>query len=183
MASRSPPFDARCGGSGAGTPEEIESWLCQTFGADALRPVSDTDRPFTTDELRAFAADPLVTLGNHTARHADLTRQDRNRIAAEIRDCQAYLTSVTGSAPDILAYPNGSYDERAMAAATAAGLRLAVTVGRRKTRLPLRGAAAMQIDRAFVPCGEGLRGACVRSRSDVQVRRWLESVRPWRGAQ
>lgn len=165
------------------TPEAVESYLRRHFGADALRPVSDTDRPFTTEELRAFAAEPLVTLGNHTARHADLTDQGADRAAAEIRDCQTYLTGVTGTAPQILAYPNGRYDAHSIAAATAAGLRLGVTVGRRKNHLPLTDAAAMQIDRAFVPCGGALLRACVRSRSDVQVRRWLESARPWRGAQ
>ena len=35
------------------------------------------------------------------------------------------------------------------------------------------GTVDMQIDRAFVPCGGALMRACVRSRSDVQVRRWL----------
>lgn len=159
-------------------PEDIETGLRQTFGPDALRPVGDTDRPFTTAELRAFAADPLVTVGNHTAAHADLTRHDDERVAAEIRDCQAYLTGVTGSAPAIFAYPYGCYDARSLAAASAAGLRLAVTMGRGKTRLPLTAHAAMTIARAFVPCGEALLPACVRSRSDAQVRRWLESWRP-----
>jgi len=158
-------------------PEDVETDLRRSFGPDALRPVSDTDRPFTTAELRAFAADPLVTVGNHTAAHADLTRYDDERVAAEIRDCQAYLTGVTGTAPAILAYPHGRYDARSIAAATAAGLRLAVTVGRGKTRLPLSEQAAMTIDRAFVPCGEALLPACVRSRSDAQLRRWLDSWR------
>ena len=160
------------------TPEEIESGLRRSFGADALRPVSDTDRPFTAQELRAFSADPLVTVGNHTADHADLPHQDGTRVVAEIRDCQAYLERVTGTAPEILAYPNGSYDERSIAAATAAGLRLAVTVGRGKTPLPLTDAAAMTIPRAFIPCGDALSAACLRSRSDVQLRRWFESRWP-----
>jgi peptidoglycan/xylan/chitin deacetylase (PgdA/CDA1 family) len=159
------------------TPEDIEFYVRRSFGAGALQPVSDTDRPFTTAELRAFAADPLVTLGNHTNAHADLTRLDGGRVAAEIRECQAYLTSVSGRAPDILAYPDGRYDQRSIAAATDAGLRLAVTVGPGKTSLPLSANAAMTIARAWVPCGNGLAPACVRSRSDTQLRRWLISRR------
>lgn len=159
-------------------PEEIETWLQQTFGADALHPVSDTDRPFTAAELRVFAADPLVTLGNHSARHADFTRLDSESVASEIREAQAYLADLAGSPPMILAYPNGAYDERSIAAARATGLRLGVTVGRQKTQLPLTGTASMTIARAFVPCGDELLPACRRSRSDVQVRRWLESLLP-----
>lgn len=154
-------------------PEDVEASLRQRFGADALRPESDTDRPFSTDELRAFAADPLVTLGNHTAGHFDLTRRDRARVAAEIRDCQAYLSGVTGAAPTILAYPNGRYDAESVAAVAAAGLQLAVTVGPGKTHLPLTGNASMTIARAFLPCGDALLAACARSRSDALVRRWL----------
>ena len=159
------------------SPEAVESYVRRTFGNDALRPVSDTDRPFTSAELRTFASDPLVSLGNHTAAHADLTRHDAGRVADEIHGCQTYLTDVTGRAPQILAYPNGRCDRRSMHAAAAAGLRLGVTVGRRKTRLPITGTAAMRIARAFVPCGDALPAACVRSRSDLQLRRWLELVR------
>lgn len=163
-------------------PADIEAALRSDFGAGALRPVSDTDRPFSAAELRAFAAEPLVTLGNHTATHADLTREDAAGAAAEIGECQRFLTDLTGRAPRILAYPDGACDARATAATARAGLPLAVTVGLRKTRLPLSGAGALRIDRAFVPCGNALSGACVRSRSDLRLRRWLEAARPPRGA-
>lgn len=158
------------------TAHDLEAYLRHTFATDAMQPVSDTDRPFTTAELRTFAADPLVSLGNHTMDHLDLTQQGPAGVAAEIRDCQTYLTNVTGAAPEILAYPNGSYDESSIAAARAAGLPLAVTVGYGKTHLPLTGTASMRIARAFVPCGNALLAACARSRSDVRLRRWLESM-------
>ncbi len=154
-------------------PAAIEATVRNTFGADALRPMSDTDRPLTPDELRAFARDPHVILGNHTMWHTDLGRIDPARATAEIRDCQAYLTDLTGSAPVIFAYPNGHCDAQSRAAVAAAGLRLAVTGHPGKTSLPLTDGAALTIARTFVPCGEALMPACARMRSDAQLRRWL----------
>ncbi len=156
--------------------DAIEAWVEQTFGADALRPIGETDRPFSVDELRTFASDPLVTLGNHTMRHVNLTQETDTRVATEIRECQDFLTTVTGTAPEIFAYPDGIYDERSVSAASSAGIQLAVTVGYRKTQLPLRGTASMHIPRAFVPCGAELLPACLRSRSDVRLRRWLDAL-------
>lgn len=159
---------------------DIDSYLKRNFGASALEPVGDTDRPFTTRELSDFAADPLVTLGNHTADHVDLTHQTAATTAAEIAECQSFLRELTGTVPEILAYPNGWYDERSIAAARALGISLAVTVGHQKTRLPLTGNASMRIARAFIACGETFDAACARSRSDVRLRRWLESASAWR---
>jgi len=52
------------------TSREIESWLLGRFGDRALEPCGDLDRPFTVQELQAFAANPWVHLGNHTVDRA-----------------------------------------------------------------------------------------------------------------
>jgi hypothetical protein len=37
----------------------VEGWIRDAFGADALVPARDSDRPFSPTELCALAADPL----------------------------------------------------------------------------------------------------------------------------
>lgn len=157
------------------TPEEIDAILRRSFGDDALRPRGETDRPLTLEEVRELALEPLVTVGNHGVAHADLTRLNDSRLAAEIRDCQRFLSDVTGAAPVAIAYPNGWWNSRCVEAAIAAGLRLGFTAAPGKTLLPLEPQAAMTIPRIFLPCGPAMLPACARSRSDVGLRRWLTS--------
>ena len=108
--------------------EEVESRLTARYGARALEPVDDTDRPFTRDELVRFAQSPLVTLGNHTRNHAILVNYDQGGAGAQIRAAQQDLTDWTGRAPVAIAYPNGDFDHDTIAEARAAGLRIGVTV-------------------------------------------------------
>ena len=158
-------------------PEEIESRLRRELGAEVLRPVGDSDRPLTADELRTLAGDPLATVGNHGATHPDLTRVGAARLAAEIGECQAFLEEATGTMPVAFAYPDGRFDGRVIRAASDAGLRLGVTTRRAKAHLPLTPQSAMAIPRTFVPCGDALLAAAARSRSDLQLRRLLERWR------
>ena len=158
-------------------PGVIEEYVHKSFGDSALQPLGDTDRPFTAEELRAFGADPLVTLGNHTMDHIDLTRHSEQRRRDEVRGCQEYLANPTGALPPIIAYPYGHYDGAAIASARAEGLQLAVTGAGYKNRLPLQGVAAMTIARTFIPCGREMLPACQRSRSDVRLRPWLSALR------
>jgi peptidoglycan/xylan/chitin deacetylase (PgdA/CDA1 family) len=158
-------------------PEEIEAQLHRDFGPEAMRPIGDGDRPLTAEELRTLARHPLVTVGNHGATHPDLTRVDAARLAAEIGECQVFLEAVTGAIPVAFAYPDGRFDERAIRAASEAGLRLAVTTRRAKAHLPLTPGSSMAIPRMFLPCGDALLTASARSRSDLQLRRLLERWR------
>ena len=50
-----------------------------------------------------MAADPLVSVGNHTADHAILIRHRDDDVRAQIRWCQDYLATVTGLVPEALA--------------------------------------------------------------------------------
>jgi len=108
--------------------EEIESRLVQWFGPQALRPVSDCDRPFTEAELAEFARSPYVSLGNHTGDHAILVNYDSRGIRHEIDVAQRFLTRVSGVPPKSIAYPNGGYDARVLEIARGAGLEFGLTV-------------------------------------------------------
>lgn len=119
------------------TPEAIEAQLLRRFGDRILEPCGDLDRPFTVSELRQFAANPLVHLGNHTRGHAILTRCEPHEMARQISDCQRQLAEWTGSQPIAIAYPNGNHSTAAAEAATEAGLRLGFTVIPKPALLPL----------------------------------------------
>jgi len=156
---------------------EIDSYLREVFGSRALDPAGDIDRPLSPAELKEMAADPLVSIGNHTADHAILTVCDENAARAQIRACQAYVENLTGERPDIIAYPDGAHDERVLGIARSEGLRLGAIVEPRKNRLPLDDRAAMTMTRCFIRADGRVADECRSCRSDVQLRNLLRPLK------
>jgi len=78
------------------------------------------DRVMTAAELRELAADPLVTVGSHTATHAHLVEIGPDRAARELVQSKADLENVLQRAVDQFSYPFGArtpaLDEQARAA-------------------------------------------------------------------
>jgi peptidoglycan/xylan/chitin deacetylase (PgdA/CDA1 family) len=107
-------------------PAHLIQRLREHLPAAAHRP-SPEDRFLTHAELRALLASPCITLGSHSMTHARLPLEKDAVIHAELEGSRDVLTEWTGKVPDTLAYPNGDYDERVIAAARAAGYRLAFT--------------------------------------------------------
>lgn len=137
------------------TPEEIDASLQLRFGARILRPHSDLDRPFDAAELRDFAKDRWVHIGNHTCDHAILPNCTSEEAYRQIADCQRDLTEITGRAPIALAYPNGGYSASTVDAALAAGLRVGFTVRPCTHEVPMKAARErMMIGRYMVTGGE-----------------------------
>jgi peptidoglycan/xylan/chitin deacetylase (PgdA/CDA1 family) len=118
---------------------EVERLLAQRFGKLALKPRSDLDRPFTPGELRDFARNRWVHVGNHTCHHAILTNCEPGEMEREIRACQEALSAMTGHAPLAVAYPNGDYSEAVIETALDAGLLIGFTTLPRRNLLPLQG--------------------------------------------
>ncbi len=58
---------------------------------------------------------------SHTRTHPDLTRLDRDALAAELKGSREDLENLLGRRIDCLAYPYGRFDERVAEAAAAAG--------------------------------------------------------------
>jgi peptidoglycan/xylan/chitin deacetylase (PgdA/CDA1 family) len=114
------------------TFDQVEVVLLKEYGASAFEPLGDLDRPFTADELQAFAKHPLVHLGNHTHDHAILPHYAPAQMRQQIRKSQEYLTQLTGEAPAVIAYPNGESSTEAIQAATAEGLQIGLTGEREK---------------------------------------------------
>jgi peptidoglycan/xylan/chitin deacetylase (PgdA/CDA1 family) len=130
-------------------PQEIEAVVQRRFGAAALRPRGDSDRPFTPQELAQFARHPHVRIGNHTADHAILTRCSPDEVRSQIERSQETLRALTGTAPVAIAYPNGNHSPLVVQAARAAGLRVGFTVQAAKNRLGAGPGGAMHLGRFY----------------------------------
>jgi peptidoglycan/xylan/chitin deacetylase (PgdA/CDA1 family) len=158
--------------------EEIEAELVARYGPDALRPRCDADRPFTPGELKDFAAHPLVTLGNHTANHAILTRYPPDVIRRQLQGAQDALREMTGVTPLAVAFPNGDYSPAVLDAARSVGLRLGIGVEPRKNRVPLdlKGDGCLRLGRFTPPGGAALLERCRVFRSDVRLYDSLRSL-------
>jgi peptidoglycan/xylan/chitin deacetylase (PgdA/CDA1 family) len=116
---------------------DVASYLTREFGAAALDPTSDADRPFCPDELAAFSRQPLVHLGNHTRDHAILTIHSMQEVRRQISTAQQDLRRICGVNAQTIAYPNGAHSAEVRQAAQDTGLSLGVTVEKRKNYLPL----------------------------------------------
>lgn len=79
----------------------------------------------SVEQLRAAAANPLVTIGSHTVSHPFLTRLGDAELARELAESKRFLEDAGGRAVDLFAYPTGDYDRRTIAAVRAAGYRAA----------------------------------------------------------
>ncbi|MFC3800809.1 endo-1,4-beta-xylanase [Cohnella sp. GCM10012308] len=88
----------------------------------------------TNAQLAALAADSNLDLENHTKTHGDLTKMDKAAAQADIAAGGAFLESLTGEKPRMLAYPNGAYNADVAQAAAAEGIELAFKVGDGITR-------------------------------------------------
>ncbi len=158
--------------------EEIELKLIERFGADALKPRGDIDRPFRSDELKKFASSPYVFLGNHTTGHAILTNYTPDEVRQQIAGAQTYLTHLTGVTPTTIAYPNGALNRVIAQIAMEEGLKLGFTVRPQKNVLPLDSGDGrlMRLGR-FVPHSESaIESQCLTYRSDVLL---YGTVRDW----
>jgi peptidoglycan/xylan/chitin deacetylase (PgdA/CDA1 family) len=107
--------------------DQIEGRLHEWFGPDVLQPVADTDRPFTSQELRVFARSPFVHLGNHTRDHAILVNYSLPDARDQIERAQHYLAEVTGRPPKAIAYPNGDCTDSVVTLAKELGMKFGVT--------------------------------------------------------
>ena len=82
------------------------------------------------DELKAFANDPLVTIGAHTVTHCNLARQREETAASELADSRARIEAALQRPVLHLAYPYGNRvaaGPREFALAKSEGFKTAVT--------------------------------------------------------
>jgi peptidoglycan/xylan/chitin deacetylase (PgdA/CDA1 family) len=157
------------------TADAIDAELVTRYGEECLRPVGDQDRPMTVDELREFANEPLVSIGNHTHDHAILVNYTSEGVHDQIVTCQRRLEAITGRSPLLIAYPNGDYADDAIEASRECGLRLGISTVPRRNPLPLPddGDALFRIDRFSVRDGMDTETDFRRFRTGLSLRHML----------
>jgi peptidoglycan/xylan/chitin deacetylase (PgdA/CDA1 family) len=156
---------------------EIETRIQSLFGAAALQPTCDLDRPLTPAELRDFAGHRLISVGNHTRDHAILTNYSATEAREQITVAQADIREITGKTPEMIAYPNGNVSAQVVQAAASCGLRLGIGIrpGRNRALLAPGSSAAMNMKRFLVWGDRGIEEQCRTSRSAVSLDRTLHT--------
>lgn len=102
--------------------------LCNRYGVDATSACRDLC--MTWDELKSFAADPLVTIGAHTMTHCQLAKDDEAKARGEMETSRNEIAAQLGRAVDHFAYPYGDRSAagaREFSTTRALGFRSAVT--------------------------------------------------------
>lgn len=158
---------------------DAEACVAARFGASALRPVGDLDRPFTLAELREIATHPLISLGNHTSNHDILTNYTAAEMLAQIHGAQETIASIVGKAPDFIAYPNGDMSDEVLKAAKNAGMRFGLSVNPGRNRLPIEPGSldAMKLKRFTLVGDSAIEAQCRVSRSLFSFYRVGRSVK------
>jgi peptidoglycan/xylan/chitin deacetylase (PgdA/CDA1 family) len=158
---------------------DMEAQVRNQFGADAERPVSDLDRPFTPAELRRFGEHPLITLGNHTGNHAILTNYSAAEVRREIQEAQDDIQAMTGQRPGIIAYPNGDTSPAIVDATKSLGIHFGLGAHPGRNRLPVPpGSSDAMILKRFALWGEnGIEPQCRVSRSGLSLYRSARSMK------
>ena len=104
------------------------SALCARYGVDEAAIARELCMSW--DELKAFAADPLVTIGAHTITHSNLAKQSEETALRELKTSRADIEAAIGRKVEHLAYPYGdrcAAGPREFALARTAGFKTAVT--------------------------------------------------------
>jgi len=90
-------------------------WLRQAH------PAAREDRVMTAAELCQLAKDPLVSIGSHTANHANLLETGSERAADELTRSKSDLEAILGKAVQQFSYPFGARSSATDGQARAAG--------------------------------------------------------------
>lgn len=157
--------------------DEVERHLKNSYGVEAFKNRSDTDRPFTADELQDFAREKFVHIGNHSRHHAILPHYELKIIHEEIRGAQNDLFAILGYKPDFIAYPNGETNPQVIKIAKEIGLNIGVVAYMNKQFLPLEVSQYLQLDRFQIYGTRNIEEQCIRLRSDFSLRKIWQSIR------
>lgn len=80
------------------------------------------------DDVRALKDSGVFEIGSHTMTHSDLNNISDDRLQKELRESRQIILEKTGVTADVLAYPNGVFDEKVIKAMKNIGYRAGFTV-------------------------------------------------------
>jgi peptidoglycan/xylan/chitin deacetylase (PgdA/CDA1 family) len=129
--------------------EEIKIFAREELNIKDFKPVSDIDRPFKVDELKSFAKEKNVFLGNHTHSHLNVASQSIERIKEDINFAQTELKNIIGYAPISISYPYGKISTQVTKVAEECGLKIGVTTQVGKNYLPIENKMMLNRVRIF----------------------------------
>lgn len=173
-------IEAELRGLAALPPEVLRERLAARFGAAALRPEGDEDRPLSPDELIALARTPGIEIGNHTRDHVVLRFRTPDERREQILGAQADLKRWLGAAPGAFAYPDGAFTRAVAADVAALGFSAAFTVEPRKIHRPVRGEDRFLLGRFSPRPPDDPARACRRFRAGTGLMRaYLSLGRTW----
>jgi len=81
----------------------------------------------TIDDVKTLAKHPLITLGGHTFTHPILPNCTTEELEFELVTAYEKLHEITGIFTNVLAYPNGDYNDEVIAMSEKAGFNTAFT--------------------------------------------------------
>jgi peptidoglycan/xylan/chitin deacetylase (PgdA/CDA1 family) len=90
-------------------PKAIDEEISTRWGSGSWLPSGDLDRPLSPSELKDIAKHELVTIGNHTHRHAIATNLSSSQFEEELDLAQRYLEETLGISATSFAFPNGTW--------------------------------------------------------------------------
>ena len=115
----------------------IDDYVLKNFGKEAFVPWSDIDRPFNTEEIKNLAANPYISIGNHTHNHAILVNYNKDEIKEELSISNKIIFELTNSTPISIAFPNGNYNQLVLEATEEIGMQYAFNIEPRRNLIPI----------------------------------------------
>ena len=156
---------------------KIKDYITKEFGKDKFKPKNDIDRPMTEAEFRSFAKHPLVHIGNHTHRHEVLGLLSEQEILEELTVSQKILTELTGTTPDFISYPYGSYSDSVLDISKKLKFKSGITTIQKKNIIPIQESQNLLLNR-FNPVVENGVIHYKKLRSSFQfktlMKKWLQ---------
>ncbi|MBS9523961.1 polysaccharide deacetylase family protein [Litoribacter alkaliphilus] len=98
---------------------EVKAW--------ANRNSYDVDKCMSKEQLKDLSSNELFTIGAHTHSHPALEAHSIETQFFEIKQNLDYLYKLTGSIPEFIAYPSGSYNENTLEVVDRLGLEAGLT--------------------------------------------------------
>ena len=80
------------------------------------------------DDVRFLQESGVFEIGSHTITHRDLDKLSDDQLQRELRESRRIIFEKVGVTPDILAYPNGVFDEKAIKTMKNLGYKAGFTV-------------------------------------------------------
>ena len=115
---------------------DLVAELKKRFGENCFTPQGELDRPLTVNELQEFSKHDYVSIGNHTRNHYILDKYDYDEQKEQIDSCSESLEKILGCKSNIIAYPNGNYNETTLKVCS--DFEFGITVKKRKNPIPLQ---------------------------------------------